>query len=154
MPEEPDDLDPGRRRRDTGRAMSRENVEIVRSICAAWERGDFSSAEWAHPAIEYVIGDGPAPGHWTGLAGLAEGWRSWLNAFEDFRAEAEEFRELEGERVLALVQFSGHGRASGLDVGRTQSRGANLFHLRGGKVTRLVTYMDRELALEAVGLRE
>ena len=132
--------------------MSVENVEIVRSICAAWERGDFSSAEWAHPEIEYVIEDGPTPGRWMGLAGLKEGWRSWLNAFEDFRAEADEFRELEGERVLALVQFSGRGRASGLDVGQTASKGANLFHLRGGKVTRLVTYVDRERALKAIGL--
>ncbi len=134
--------------------MSQENVEIVRSICAAWERGDFSPAEWAHPEIEYVIADGPAPGDWTGLAGMAEGWRSWLNAFEDFRAEGAEVRELEGERVLALVQFRGRGRTSGLDVGQTQTKGANLFHLRGGKVTRLVTYMDRERALEAVGLSE
>ncbi len=134
--------------------MSQENVEIVRSICAAWERGDFSSAEWAHREIEYVIADGPTPGSWIGQAGMVEGWRSFLDAWEDFRAEAEEFRELEGGRVLALVQFRGRGRASGLDVGQMQSRGANLFHLRDGKVTRLSTYMNRERALEAAGLRE
>jgi hypothetical protein len=39
--------------------MSQESVEIVRSICAAWELGDFHSVEWAHPEIEFVIADGP-----------------------------------------------------------------------------------------------
>ena len=134
--------------------MSDDNVEIVRSICAAWERGDFSSAEWAHREIEYVIVDGPTPGSWIGRAGMVEGWRGFLDAWKDFRAEAEEFRDLEGGRVLALVQFSGRGRTSGLDVGQMQSRGANLFHLRDGKVTRLSTYMNRERALQAAGLRE
>jgi ketosteroid isomerase-like protein len=37
------------------------NVEVVRSIYADWERGDYGSVEWAHPEIEYVIADGPAP---------------------------------------------------------------------------------------------
>ena len=132
--------------------MSRENVDLVRSICAPWERGDFSAADWADPEIEYVIVDGPSPGRWSGLAGLAEGWRSFLDAFEDFRAEAEEYREIDGERVLVPLRNIGRGKASGLELGQIQTMGANLFYLRNGKVTRLVTYMDRDRALADLGL--
>ena len=135
--------------------MSRENVEIVRSIFAAWQRGDFSSADWADPGIEFVIADGPTPGSWRGLAEMAEGWREFLGTWDEFRAEeVDEYRELDGERVLALQHFSARGKASGLDLGQMRTIGANLFHIRGGKVTRLVLYWDRERALEAVGLRE
>src|SRR5438874_1111424 len=55
--------------------MSSVNVDLVRSIFAAWEQGDFSSSEWAHPEIEYVWVDGPSPGSWTGLAGRGRGLR-------------------------------------------------------------------------------
>jgi hypothetical protein len=41
-----------------------------------------------------------------------------------------------------------------MDIGEMHAKGANLFHLRDGKVIRLVFYRDRERALEAVGLRE
>ena len=134
--------------------MSQENVEIVRMAFAPWERGDYSSVEWAHPDIEFVVADGPDPGSWTGLAGLAEGWARWLNPWEECRIEAEEYRELDGDRVLVFAQLSGRGKTSGLDVGQLHSRGANVFHLRGGRVTRIVTYWDRERALEAVGFSE
>jgi hypothetical protein len=87
-----------------------------------------------------------------GLAGLAEGWRGALSAWEDFRIEADDYRELDGERVLVLHRWSGRGKTSGLDLGQMRTRAATLFHVRDGKVTRLVGYFDRERALADLGL--
>jgi ketosteroid isomerase-like protein len=111
-----------------------------------------SSTEWAHPEIEYVVADGPAPGRWTGLAGMAEAWRELLSAWEAWRGEADEYCELDGERVLVLFHFSGRGKASGLELGHMRTKAASLFHLRGGKVTRLVLYAEAEHALADLGL--
>jgi ketosteroid isomerase-like protein len=127
-------------------------VELVRSIFAAWERGDYSSADWADPEIEWVLADGPSPGSWTGLVGMAEGWRSFLSAWEEFRNEAEEFRELDPERVVVLHRHSGRGKTSGLDLQWMQTQAASLFQLRAGKVIRVVHYLDRQRAFADLGL--
>jgi ketosteroid isomerase-like protein len=133
--------------------MSSENLDLVRSIFADWERGDFTSAAWADPAIEYVFADGPSPGRWTGLAGMAEGEREFLSTFENFRIEADEFREMDDERVLVLHHVSGRGKTSALDLAQVPNNGgASLFRVRDGKVTRFVGYFDRERALADLGL--
>ena len=133
--------------------MPSANLDLVRSIYADWERGDFRSVEWAHPEIEFVIADGPAPGRWTGLAGMAEAFRSALSGWEDFRAEAEEYRELDDGSVLVLLRAgSGRGKMSGLEIRHMRTKGANLFHIRGGSVTRLLIYLDRERALADLDL--
>jgi len=80
------------------------NLDLVRSIYAAFERGDFSSVEWAHSEIELVIADGPDPSVSTGLVGMLEGGSTILDAWEDWRPEVEEYRELDGERVLVLTR--------------------------------------------------
>jgi ketosteroid isomerase-like protein len=130
------------------------NLDLVRSIFAARERGDYTSTEWAHPEIEFVIADGPEPGSWTGLAGLA-GWsRDFLSALEDARAEIDDCRELDDEQVLVLVRYSGRGKRSGLDFGPMQPKGTWLFRVRDGKVTRLVRYWDRDRALADLGHEE
>ncbi len=131
-----------------------ENLNLVRSIYAAWERGDFSSAEWAHRDVECVFAGRPDPGSWTGLTGMSEGMRSWISAWEEFRVEAEEYRELDEERVLVLVQLSGRGKTSGLEIGRTRVGQANLFHIRDGKVSRVVIYLDPERALADLGFED
>ena len=126
------------------------NLEIVRSIYVDWARGDFSSVTWASPDVEFVFAGGPEPDSWHGLAGMSDAYREWLRAWEGFRAEPEEYRLLDGERVLVLVRNSGRGRTSGLEL--VQRSVANLFHLQHGKVTRIVVYLDREIAFAELGL--
>jgi ketosteroid isomerase-like protein len=129
------------------------NLDLVRSLRSSWDRGDFSPTDWADPEIEYVIVDGPAPRCWTGLHDMAKGWRDFLGDWEGWRAQATEFQELDSERVLVLVELSGRNRASGLEVGQIGSaQGANLFHVRDGKVAKFVLYLDRERALADLGL--
>jgi ketosteroid isomerase-like protein len=113
------------------------NLELVRSLFADWERGDYSSSAWADPEIEFVRADGPELGTWTGLDGLAQAVRHILSTWKDYRQEAEEYRELDSERILVLYRRRGRGKTSGVEL---------------GKVTRLVGYFDRDRALADLGL--
>jgi ketosteroid isomerase-like protein len=131
-----------------------ENLDLVRSIWAAWERGDYIATDWAHPDIEWVVADGPSPGTWKGVAGMAEAAREQLSAFEALRYHADEYRELDNERILVLAHISGHGKTSRMQVGQLQTKTATLFHIRDGKVTKRVFYWDRDRALADLGLKE
>ncbi len=132
--------------------MSSESLNLVRSIYAAWEGGDWSSTEWAAPDIEFVETGGPAPVTQTGAAGMAEGWRGFLSTWDDLQVKVDEYRELDDDRILVLFRFGGRGKTSGLDLGQVQAEVANIFFVRDGKVTRLVAYWDRDRALADLGL--
>ena len=132
--------------------MSSANLDLVRSIFAAWERGDFSSVDWADPEIEFVVADGTSPGEWKGLAEMTASWLSVLNAYDDFRSVAEEYRELDDGRILVLLTFRGRGRASALEIADIAPRAANLLNVRDGKVTKLIIWWNRDLAFADLGL--
>jgi ketosteroid isomerase-like protein len=124
-------------------------LDLVKSISAAWENGEYGSVAWADSDIEFVIADGPEPGQSTGPAGLAPDLLDFQSAWDDYHSEALEYRELDDERVLVLTHAKGRGKASGLEIAQDR---ANLFHVRRGKVTRLVAYWDRGLALAEAGV--
>jgi ketosteroid isomerase-like protein len=127
-----------------------ENLDLVRLILADWNRGDFySSVKWAHPEFELVVVDGPSPGGLTGVSAVEDNWRAFQETWEDYRVKAEDFRELDAERVLVLVGFSGRGKTSGLEMAQAA---ATIFTLRAGKVVALAVYWDRDRALADLGL--
>ena len=131
--------------------MVSKNLALVRSIFTGWERGDYTSTGWVDPDIEFVFADGPDPGSWSGLAATVEVWREFLSAWEGHRSEAMEFREIDSERVCALLHISARGTTSGVETGQ---RAASVFTLRSGKVTRLAIYWDSDNALADLGHKE
>jgi hypothetical protein len=130
------------------------NLDLVRSIYADWELGDFSSTEWAHPDIDFVIVDGPERGTWSGLGELASGWSDFLSAWQDYRVEVDEYRCLGSDGVLVLLQHVGRGKASGLESASVRTEGANVVYCRDGKVARIELYWDRDRALSELGLEK
>jgi ketosteroid isomerase-like protein len=68
--------------------MSKENVDLVRSIYAEWERGEFrATPRWADPGIEFVVPDGPEPSTRTGRA-AAPGVEAFVRLWEHLRFDA------------------------------------------------------------------
>jgi ketosteroid isomerase-like protein len=131
------------------------NLDLVRSIYALMGRGDFVSwVEWAtDPEVEWMITDGPEPSSLKGVSAYLTWVRDFLSAWEGLRIEVDEYRELDDERVLVLLHVSGgRGKTSGVEMGRHGGGGAQIVHLRAGKVTRVVTYFNRDRALADLGL--
>jgi len=54
--------------------------------------------------------------------------------------------------VLVLHSYSGIAKASGLEIGQMAAKGADLFHVSAGKVTRLILYWELDRALADLGL--
>jgi hypothetical protein len=133
--------------------MSSANLDLVRSIFADWERGDYGSAEWAHPEIEFERRDGldfALSVH--GVAAMALAWREFVAGWADVCTTADEYRELDSERVLVLSQYSGRGKTSGIEIAQLPTKGTALFQMQAGKVTRLTLWRDRDRALADLGL--
>ena len=128
------------------------NMDLVRSIYAAREGRDSGPTEWAHAKIEFVFADGPEPGRWTGVTGMRGAWRDFMSAWEDYRLVVDELRELDHERVLVIGHYTGRGKASGVELGQVGAKGASVYHVRDGKVTKIVGYFDQKHALADLGI--
>jgi ketosteroid isomerase-like protein len=131
--------------------MSQENVEIVRRIYDAQERGDID-AIYALYADDIQWHDHVWEGWGTvrGLDALRRRWQEWAASFGTVRFTASDLVEL-GDEVVASVKVSGRNRATGLDL--QQSLGM-LYTLRDGEVVDVHVFRSREDALEAAGPRE
>jgi ketosteroid isomerase-like protein len=132
--------------------MSQENVEIVRRVIDARNRGDRDAAfAYAAPDIEFDFSTstGPWAGIYRGVEATMRLWDGMDEAFSEFRWEPQEFIDA-GDAVVVTMRFHIRGRGSGVE---TVVRGAQVYWLKDGTVVRYRHCQNRADALEAAGLR-
>jgi ketosteroid isomerase-like protein len=130
--------------------MSERNVEAVRRGYEAFARGDIAAAmDLFHPDVEWHDPDRPGGGTYRGHEGVLRNMAEWLEGWEEFRLEPEEFLAA-GDQVVVLVRQSGRGKGSGVEI---EGPLAQVFRLREGKVVWARIYASREEALKSVGLQ-
>jgi ketosteroid isomerase-like protein len=132
--------------------MTRQNVEAVRSMFEAVQRGDVPAAlAYIHPDVKVrpsLVG-GLEGTVYTGL----DGYRQFLDdvdsMWEDFQVEIQEVRDL-GDTVVVLGHTWGRGR-EGIVV---DDPGGWVFGMRDGKIHRFRSFNTWEEALGAAELSD
>ncbi len=135
--------------------MSRENLELVRSIYDAVTQRDSVSPFEIYS--EDIVWDWSGVKRaalyeksvYTGHEGIRAAWRESLDVFGAVDFDVVELID-GGDRVLAEIHERATGRSSGAPVEAVHFA---VWTLANGKVVRLEIFDDREPALDAAGLR-
>ena len=91
--------------------MSRENVEVVQAMWAAYARGDFQASLDAY-AEDTVWDDTryrPDGAVHLGRDAVVDLVRTWRGTWENYEADAERLVDAGGDRVAAVLRETGGG---------------------------------------------
>jgi ketosteroid isomerase-like protein len=111
--------------------MSQENAEIVRRMYAAFHAGDAEGAlAYFDPDVEVDASMRVDVGIVRGRDALYAMVARWVGAWEEWREEIEEIREL-GSQVLVVTVQHGRSKESDLDVA---TRYAVLYEIQGNQI--------------------
>lgn len=130
--------------------MTESYVDRLRTGYDALGRGDYEAIrELLDPKI--VLKDRPEvpdARSYRGFEGMLITLRDTSDSFENFRLDPQRFFE-NGEKIVAILDMTGRGRASGVPV---KEQIAHLWTLREGLAIELQAFTDPADALEAAGL--
>jgi hypothetical protein len=90
-------------------------------------------------------------GVYEGPTGVRRFFADIQEAGLDFRVDRERLQAIGADRVLAFLRVTATGRVSGIGI---PTDTANVYDLAERRIRRVRIFVDREEALEAVGLRE
>ena len=134
--------------------MSQENVEIAKRANAAFNRGDVDAAleRFAPDAELQDLLNAPDQSTTVkGLDAIRETWTLWIDAFDELRADINEYIDA-GNTVIGAVHWHGQGKASGVSI---DVRQFDVYEFRDGRIIRAsLGFRSRAEALEAAGLSE
>jgi ketosteroid isomerase-like protein len=133
--------------------MSQENVEIVRTMWAAWGRGDFPTARgmFAEDSVWDDTRFRPDGAVHHGLGALDVVSSTWRQTWERYSIEAERVLDAGDEEVAVVVRDRGEGRGGGVAV--TNHWGV-VMTVRDRRIVHTKVYPTPEQVLEAAGLRQ
>jgi ketosteroid isomerase-like protein len=136
--------------RDTARAMSQENVEIVRHIYESglFDRDPEELLRLGTPDMEYVNPSyAVEPGVRRGLAAVGQAMRRFAEGWDQSRHELNQLYDC-GDVVVAAVSWHTRSRGSARDLINEE---AHSWTLREGRLARFEWGQDLGKALEAAG---
>ena len=130
--------------------MSEENVELVRRLGAAFSRGSLDDVlAFFDPEITWHEDPSfPEAGVYRGIDAFERYAREFLAEFSEIHYEPQEVIDA-GNDVVAHMRIWGQGKASGAEFELSAWWASTI---QDGKVVRCFAYLDRDKALEAVGL--
>jgi ketosteroid isomerase-like protein len=133
--------------------MSRENVELVRSMIEAYKRADFETLaagcadDFEFTSVLTAVEETSYHGRdvWRAY------WADMQEAWEEWHVEAVEILEGRDDSVVVITRLDGRGKSSGVPVDLT----VGIHYLiRNGELWRMRSYLDAADALKAAGLAE
>jgi hypothetical protein len=149
-------------------AVSQENVEIAGRFMpgpkidlAELLRGKATAAAWMQAAAPMLSDDfeceltltDAEPEIFKGIDGLREAWLEWIGDWHSYRSDVDELIDAD-DRVLALIRD--RGRPEGdpeaeEEPEATEVRGAAVFTIHGGLISRIAFFADPDQGLARIG---
>ena len=132
--------------------MSEQNVQLVVRLLDAFNERDLDRfAELTTPDFEWSPSMVAIEGEvFLGREGIETYFGRMIDAWDEFQTIADELRDL-GDRVLWLGRLEGRGRVSGVPVSAALDI---LYDVRGGKISRMRSFLEHDDALHAAGLED